>query len=104
MNRLLLSEIKDDASRKNFETLSNYINSVDLLKGQWRFMEIRTPAAVTNFKFKHNLNFTPKDILVTSTIGGVVTWNYSLFDGEFLNLTTSAPLVVRAFVGTYSEG
>jgi hypothetical protein len=91
--------------RRNFQLLQDQFNSKEaLLKGEWRFFIISIPSALTNFKYKHNLTFTPTDIIQTSVIGvGVITFNYDKFDKENLDITTTGACTVRAFVGRYEE-
>ncbi len=88
--------------RENFTRLQDYIRAEEILRGEWRFFEITVTAAVTNFKYAHNLGFTPKDVIQTSVVGaGAITWNYSLFSKELLDLTTTDALTVRAFIGRF---
>lgn len=101
---LILKDVADQYVRENFSRLLKFFRKQAVLKTQLRHVEITVPRAITNFRFKHNLGFLPKDVIPTSVIGaGAVTWNYSLFDNEFLDLTTTDEVVVRAFVGTYRE-
>jgi hypothetical protein len=106
MIKLLVKEIEDDRSRENFKRIQKeFTENQIILKGQWRFFELIFTGAVTNFKQKHLLTFVPKDIIQTSIIGaGTLTWNYSLFDRENLDITTTGACTVRAFVGRYEEG
>lgn len=104
LKRLFLNEIKDTFIQENFTRLQDYVRSEEILRGEWRFFEITIPVAVTNFKFVHNLGFKPLDVIQTSLIGpGALTWNYSSFTKEFLDLTTTDALTVRAFVGRFDR-
>lgn len=104
MLKLFLAEITDLFIRKNFEKIADAINKNVLLSGQWRFVEITFTGAATNFRYKHNLNFAPKDVIQTSLIGaGTITWNYDRFNSDYLDITTSGALTVRAFVGRYDN-
>lgn len=97
-----LQEIEDKEVRENFFRLKKAIIKEPFLKGNWGFFEIAIPMAVTNFKYKHSLGFQPKDIIQTSSIGaGVLQFNYSLFDATSLDITTTGPVTVRAFVGRF---
>jgi hypothetical protein len=106
MIKFLLREISDTYIRKNFELLRDFFaNEAALLRGQFKFIEITVPSAQANYKVAHSLGFQPKDVLVTSLTGaGAVTWNYSLFDRDNLDLTTTGACVIRAFIGAYEEG
>jgi hypothetical protein len=101
-NRLVDSE---QYFRRNFQLLQDQFNTKEpILKGEWKFFKINVPGAITNFKFRHNLTFTPTDIIQTSIIGvGAITFNYDKFDNINLDVTTTGACVVRAFVGRYEE-
>jgi len=69
-----------------------------------RHYEIEFSQAETNFKFPHGLRAMPLDVIQTSLTGaGTLTWNYTLFDNTYLDITTSGACVVRAYIGTYKE-
>ena len=105
MIKLLVNEIQDPYSRENFRRLGNEFRDQTILRGKFKFFEIVFTIAVTNFKYKHNLDFTPKDILQTSLKGpGTLTWNYDLFDKTHLNITTTGACTVRAYIGHFTEG
>ena len=60
--------------------------------------------SITNEKVSHNLDFVPKDIIQTSSIGvGVLTFNFDKFDDTLLDITTTGSITVRAFIGTFEE-
>jgi hypothetical protein len=102
---LLIAEIADRYVQENFNRLKNFFQNQPFLKGQWRFIEIDLDNGVTNFKYKHNLGFIPKDVILTSITPSVsVVWNYDSFDREFIDFTTSGACVIRAFIGSYIEG
>ena len=99
---LILKDIEDEYSRENFARIKSYIADQPFLQGEWEFFEISFLGVVTNFSFKHSLKFRPTDIVQTSSIGpGVVQWNYQSFSNEFLSITTTGRVTVRAFVGAY---
>lgn len=101
---LILRDIEDPNARENFSRLKKFLEGKTFLKGTFKFFEIEVPAAVTNRRFKHNLGFLPKDVIVTSQIGaGAVTVNYSLFDMDFIDFTTTGAVTFRCFIGTYRE-
>jgi hypothetical protein len=102
MLKLFNNEITDPFIKENFERLTKIINNQPLMRGEWEFFEVSFPAAVTNFKFKHNLGFKPRDVIETSKIGaGSITFNYSAFDATNIDITTSGALTVRFFAGSY---
>lgn len=102
---LFLEEISDTYIQQNFVRLLAFFTKQRLLGAEFKHFEISFKGAVTNSKFKHNLGFVPRDVIQTSSIGaGVLTWNYDKFDANFLDITTTGAVRVRAFVGSYQEG
>lgn len=105
MIRLFLKEVADTYIRSNFERLQTEFRTFPIYQGKFKFMEIELTEAVANFRIRHNLGFLPKDVIQTSLVGaGSLTWNYTLFTKEELDLTTSGACKVRLFVGSYEEG
>lgn len=97
-------DIEDKETRENFRKLDSYLKEDTNLLGFHHF-EIIIDRAVTNLKYPHSLGFQPKDVLMTSQIGsGTITWNYDLFDENNLDITTTGPTTVRAYIGTHVEG
>lgn len=89
---------------ENLDRIRSYTENLLMGRFEGTHMVISFPSALTNFKVPHGLNFTPKDIIQTALTGaGTITWNYSLFDSENLDVTTSAACEVRAFVGVYDN-
>lgn len=105
MLKLLVQETLDQVARENMKRLQFEITDAQkILKANWKFFELTFETAVTNFKYPHKLTFTPKDVLQTSLKGtGALTWNYEEFDFTNLDITTTGPCVVRAFIGSYLE-
>lgn len=102
MLKLFFREISDVFSLENFRRIEKDFNGQIILSANWRPIELTFTGAVTNFKYKHNLKFTPRDIIQTSKTGaGAITWNYTLFDETNLDITTTGALVVRALIGKY---
>lgn len=105
----LLKEIVDTYVRRSFRQLLDYMLEQALLKCGWQFFTITVSANLTSEPFVHNLGFQPKDLIQTSQIGtGTLTWNYSLFDATSIYFTTTGtsttdPLIVRGFIGSYKE-
>ena len=104
MKGLRIEEIKDAPTRENFVRLEEEFKSQPFLKGKWRFVELEFPNGVLNFKFPHNLGFTPKDAITLSVKGpGEVTWLYDQFDRTHVYLLVSNQCTLRAFIGSYRE-
>ncbi len=106
LDGIYIVEIEDRFVRENFKKLKDYAAGQYLLKSL-KFFEISIVGNKTNLKFPHNLGFKPKDIVQTSVIGaGTWTWNYSLFDKNNLDITTSGTsgtITVRALIGNLEE-
>lgn len=101
--RLHVREITDRPTSESFENLNDFLREESPLLG-FSHVEITFTQAVNNFRYTHKLGYAPKDIIQTRLTGtGTLTWNYSAFTAEFLDITTTGPCVVRAFVGTYQE-
>lgn len=101
--KLLIKEIVDQYVRENFQKLGNFLSGQAILKGQWQFITISESTAVINKPYQHGLKFIPKDVLVTSVIGGSLTFNYARFDEKYIYITTDGPVEGRSFVGLYAE-
>ncbi len=102
---MIVKDIKDPWIRENFVRIAKFFNNQPLFVPEFEFFIIDILAASTNYRFKHNLGYPPLDMFITSKIGaGVVTLNYDLFDNEFLDITTTGPARIRAFVGAYRGG
>lgn len=104
--KLYVSQFDNPYLQENFKSLTDLFREIPYLKGNWVFQSIEIKTTGTNLKIPHGLAFQPLDVIVLSTIGGSVVFNYSLFDGTYLDLTatvTSSPMTIRAFIGRYSE-
>lgn len=106
--KLYVSQVEDPYMQQNMVLIGDIFGSNPFLKGQWRFISFQVPAAGTAIKLQHNFNFRPLDVIVTSAIGGTITFKYDQFDGTYIvfdaTLTVSTtPLAVRALIGRYTE-
>lgn len=101
--KLVLDSVKDDASWECFAEIQREFNSRPILLGDWKFFQISVTGAVTDYKFKHNLGFIPKDIIQTAVIGGPITWSYSKFDIDYVYLSTTGSCTFRGFIGLFRE-
>lgn len=100
--RLLLSEIVDPAARENFQKLDQYLVTENVLTSGFKHFELTFTQAETNKRIPHRLGYLPKDLIQTRLTGaGSLTWNYTLFTDEFLDVTTTGACVVRFLLGTY---
>jgi hypothetical protein len=99
--QLATKEIQDIYVKKNFDNMVAYFKAQNQLLN-FRFFDLVFSSATSNFLVAHGFTYIPQDVLVTKIIGpGTVTFNYGLFDGTNVNITTSGACRVRFFVGTY---
>lgn len=100
--KLVLEKVMDRVARDNFQKVEDYVRSSDILRPNFKFYEIIFTQAETNKRIPHRLGFRPKDVIQTSLTGaGSLTWNYTLFDKDYLDITTTDACVVRALIGTH---
>jgi hypothetical protein len=108
--KLFTSEIEDKYIQENFRKIVKFWDGQPILTGDFKLFEFTIIGNVSNFKFKHNLPFTPKDVIQTSVIFsagvGTLTWNYAKFTDEFIDLTTASmgssdTCTIRALVGRF---
>lgn len=103
---LLKKEVKDEYSKENFRRIENTFNADPLRKGNFKFYErsfSTTGSYPYTFDYVHNLGFEPKDVILTSVIGGDIDFNYVDFTPTTVNITISAALTARFFLGRYEE-
>lgn len=104
MKKFDYGKISDPILREYIQDLQDEINNQAILKGEWKYFEYEFDKAETNLKVPHNLKFTPIDVVQTYISGsGSITWNYSSFDGENVDITTSDACIVKAFIGRYRD-
>lgn len=100
--RLLLREITDTYARKNFEFIQRFFLTEAILGCDFRHYTFEFTEAGTNVRLKHSFGYIPTDVLQSFLTGtGVLTWNYDLFDKDFLDVTVTGPCKVKAFIGSY---
>jgi len=99
--RLWLQDLPDQG-RKNLQLLENYLIDLEITKFNLKFFTFSVPAAVTNLKVPHSLGYVPMDIFTTQQVGNI-TFNYSLFDDKFLDITTTGAASFRGLIGRYKE-
>lgn len=100
---LLVENTKDSVARENFDRVRQFFRDDLFTKFDGGHFVISVPNAVTNYRYPHKLRFTPKDIILTSSIGaGAVTFNYEDFDQQYLDITTSGPVDFRFIAGVFN--
>lgn len=102
---LFENTIEDPYVLENFKRLKIFLRDNALFKFGFIYKTFEIPAGLTtNFKFKHNLNFVPKDLITTAVSNNaVLTWHFDTFDKDFVYLDASAPCSVRVLLGSYKD-
>lgn len=101
---LRADKIVDENVRDSFQGVEEYLQSQVILQGQWEFFELNFEAAVTNFKWPHQFNFVPQDVILTGSQGDQrFTFNFELFDFTNLDITVSGPVKLRFLAGRYED-
>lgn len=102
---LIENNIEDPSAQENFRRIKTFLRDVPVMKAGFYFRTFAVPAGLlSNFKYKHNLDFVPKDILVSALSNNAsVTWHFDTFDKTYVYLTVTAPTTIRAFFGSYKD-
>ena len=102
--RLLIKEMNDRYVRQNFQRIQDYTDKSNILRGNLEFVEIEFTQAETNYKYKHNLDFTPNlAFLAWVSDGAAVTLNYDEFDSDNIDITVDQACTIRLFIGSYKK-
>lgn len=102
--QLIENSIKDADVLENFRRIKVFLRENPILNCGFEFRSFNIPAGlVTNYKFKHNLKFIPRDIFYSLSNDATAIWHYANFDRDFVYLTVSAACRVRAFFGAYKD-
>ena len=104
--KFFLKELEDKFIRENFYRLDKFLREDALKKAEFSFFELVVLGTVVNKKFAHNLSFKPTDVIllsITKPDSATVTWHYDKFDRESVEISTSGPCTIRAFLGRYSD-
>jgi len=99
-----LALVADENLKRVLESLQATLNAVPLFS-DFKFMEITDVAAVVNKGKLHNLNFTPKDVILLSVTPSTttVTFKPELFTDKEIVYTATGACKIRCFIGSYSE-
>jgi hypothetical protein len=102
---LFTKEIEDQFVQDNFKKIETFMREFPFAVINMDFYEIIFAGPFTNYKHKHSLNFTPKDVIMTHNLNNAtVTFNYSLFDSVNIDLTVSAATTIRFLLGRFENG
>lgn len=98
---LQVKEISDIYLRRNFESLQDFFKTQNQLV-DFKFLDVAFTGVESNRKIFHGLGRVPADLLRLSMTGsGVITFTRSLFDQNYLYLTSTGACRVRFFAGNY---
>lgn len=102
---LIENQVKDPVAQENFKRIKIFLRDQVLLKSGFFFRTFTVPSTyLVDFPYKHNLDFIPKDLIVTSvTNGATLTWHYEAFNRDNIFLTASAPTTIRVLLGSYKD-
>ena len=101
---LRADKIVDENTRDSFQGLEEYLQGQVILQGQWEFFELDFTEAVSNFKWPHQFNFVPQDVILTGSQGDQrFTFNFELFDFTNLDITVQGPVKLRFLAGRYED-
>lgn len=101
---LLRKEVEDEYVLENFDRIQGHFKSSPLERMGFDFYRISIAGAVTNMRFPHGLSYIPTDIIVTKNSNNVaVTFNWSLFDPTFIDLTVAGATDLRLLIGRYED-
>lgn len=102
MLKLPFGSIQDLPTRDIIQKITDFLNANVLMDGTFRFAEIEFLGAVTDYKFKHNMKFVPKDIvLVSKDTENWVIFSLNELDTENIYITATGPAKVRFYMGSY---
>jgi microcystin-dependent protein len=98
---LQVKEINDQYLRRNFQSLQDYFKNQNQLL-DFKFLDVTFDGTESNRKVFHGLGRIPADLIRLSITGsGVVTFNRSLFDQNYLYLSCTGSCRIRFFAGNY---
>lgn len=98
--KLNLETITDPVIRDNFKKLQEEFYSNPFMNGNMKHFELTLTQAETNYAFKHNLGYKPKDVLITFVEdASAVTVDYDLTNKDFIYFTFPAATTIRFFAG-----
>lgn len=94
-----LDQIEDPIIKENFEKLRVYLTDLEFLS-QLKFFEFQVKNPSPDYRFKHNLGFLPKDVIITNVSLGTATPNFNSINKDYVSLNVSDPCVIRMLLGS----
>lgn len=104
---LNLTNIQDSAVKQAFESLVEQLNSVELLRGQWDYIEYTFNFTVaTQVRLNHRLKFRPTDIIELHRDPDITTLTFDkqLSTPTTVYFTANGTGTFRALVGKHNKG
>lgn len=99
--QLSISQVTDQYIRKNFQNLQSYFQAQNQFLN-FKFFDITFTQSTSSQNVAHGLGCLPQDIVVMNCVGsGQFNVNFGLSTSTNLNLSTTGPMRVRFFIGTY---
>lgn len=105
MIRLNLANITDVAVKEAFEVLLQQLNSTELLRGEWDFIEYTFTTSGVPCMINHRLKFTPIDIIEIHRDAGLsLTFDKTKFTQTTVYVTPAGIGTARFLVGKHNRG
>lgn len=92
--------ITDPVVLENFKKLERYFQGQNQLFG-FEHIIVEADKAQDQIRVRHNLGYTPRDVIVTDQTGARVHFLHDKFDSEFIVASSEGKGRLRAFVGTF---
>lgn len=104
MIRIFYESIRDNLVRECFKKVSDYLNARDVLKPDFKFMEIDLVSGTNTIP--HPFGKIPRDAFFTSVIpdNTTIRFRYEDFTMSNLSIQANAICTVRCFVGNFIGG
>lgn len=100
--KMLRILIDDLYIQENFKRIGNFFRDDATARCNFYFLPVEIIGSGSNLAYPHNLNFTPKDVIMLSnSTNATVVFNYQNFDGQNIYLTSSGPTSLRLLLGRY---
>lgn len=107
MIELNLTNIQDSAVRQAFESIVEQLNSVEILRGQWDYLEYTFNfSTATQVRLNHRLKFRPTDIIELHVDSGItaLTFDKQYFTPTTVYFTANGAGTFRVLVGKHNKG
>lgn len=101
---ITLERIQDPFVRDALYNILEEVRSQPILKYNFKSFEVTFSEGVSDFPFKHNLGFKPKDRVITNiTSGGGGYIDLDSATSVYVNITVSEACTMRFLLGNYDS-